>query len=125
MTYAAGYPLPSIFITPRRRAELAAERADAAATAVYEQLRSDLHHGLMNDPQAVIAVPSFKMSASDVFIDDLAGTDSDARRHILLRILGDAAKGEDVQARVALMFADLARRHAEFHLGDALMGEDF
>jgi len=42
-----------------------------------------------------------------------------------IRLLGDAAKGEDVQLRASAFLADIASRHAEFHEGDALMAEGF
>ncbi len=123
------YPLPSIFIQPSRRADLAAERRDTRGTALFVQLRDELQTALLTDPQAEVSTPGFKasggMSAADVFFDDFAGTDSDVRRHTLIRLLADAAKGEDVQLRASEFIADLAKRHAEFHHGDALMQEGF
>lgn len=120
--------LPSIFIAPSRRAALAAERRDARGTALYVQLRDELQAALMTDPQTEVSTPGFKpghTAAVEVFFDDLAGTDSDERRDTLIRLLADAAKGEDVQLRATAYIADLAKRHAEFHHGDALMNEEF
>lgn len=118
------YPLPSIFIAPSRRAEM----RDDMAARLYVELRCELMSALLGDPQTMVSTPGFKprhTSASDVFFDDFAGTDSDARRDTLIRLLGDAAKGEDVQLRASELLADIARRHAEFHEGDALMAEGF
>jgi hypothetical protein len=122
------YPLPSIFIAPRR-AERMAERADQRATELYVQLRDELQTALMTDPQIVVSTPGFKaggrMTAAEVLMDDLAGVDADERVHTLVRLLADAAKGEDVHLRAAAYIADLAQRHAEFHHGDALLAEEF
>lgn len=117
------YPLPSIFIAPSRRAEV----RDDMAARLYVELRRELMSALLGDPQTMVSTPGFKhsTSASDIFFDDFAGTDSDARRDTLIRLLGDAAKGEDVQLRASELLADIARRHAEFHEGDALMAEGF
>lgn len=118
--------LPSIFIQPTRRAEIRTERS----TQLFVQLRDELQSALMTDPQREVSVPGFRddgteMTACDVFFDDLAGTDSDLRRHTLVRLLADAARGQDVQMRATAYIADLARRHAAFHEGDALMREGF
>ena len=82
----------------------------------------------MGDPQTMVSTPGFKprhTSASDVFFfDDFAGTDSDARRDTLIRLLGDAAKGEDVQLR-ALRVPGRHRQPSRGvpNEGDALMAE--
>lgn len=118
------YPLPSIFSAPSRRAE----RRDDMAARLYVELRRELMSALLGDPQTMVSTPGFKprhTSASDVFFDDFAGTDSDARRDTLIRLLGDAAKGEDVQLRASAFLADIASRHAEFHEVDALAAEGF
>lgn len=122
------YPLTSILIAPTRRAELRAERESQRANDLYTQLRNELQTALLNDPQAMVSTPGFKpvqMTAVDVFFDDFAGTGSDERQHALVRLLADAAKGEDVQLRAAAFLADIAQRHAEFHHGDALLLEEF
>lgn len=121
------YPLPSIFIQPTRRAEIRAERRTERGTQLFVQLRDELQSALMTDPQRVVSTPGARgdWTACDLFFDDLAGTDSDLRRHTLVRLLADAARGEDVQMRASLYIADLARRHAAFHEGDALMREGF
>jgi len=121
------YPLPSIFIEPRRR-ERMAERSDQVSSAVFTQLRDELHTALLNDPQAKVWTPGFRPTqqpAADIFFDDYAGIDSDERQHRLVKLLADAAKGENVQVRAAELIADLCTRHAEFHLGDALVNEEW
>lgn len=122
------YPLPSIFISPRRAAVLA-EKADDRASQLFVQLRDEMQHALMTDPQIVVSTPAFglrrRMTAAEVLMDDLAGVDADERVHTLVRLLADAAKGEDVHLRAAAYIADLAQRHAEFHHGDAVMNEEW
>lgn len=121
------YPLPSIFIESSRKAAIA-ERSGQVSSAVFVQLRDELKNALLTCPQAVVWTPGFskqKFTAVDVFFDDIAGTDSDERQHRIVSLIGAAARGEDVQVRAAELIADMATRHAEFHLGDALIGEEF
>ena len=98
------------------------------AARLYVQLRSKTDETRCWATRRRSSTPRLQAaptSASDVFFDDFAGTDSDARRGLLIRILGDAAEGRDVQLR-----ASTAGRHRqppcrEFHEVDALAAEGF
>lgn len=115
---------PDIVIAPTRQARAWREARDDHAAGCFDNLRSELTAALLSDPQAKVSTPGFgakTMPAAEVFLDDYAGIGSDERLHTLVRLLGDAAKGEDVQIRAMALIADLATRHAEFHVGDALI----
>lgn len=116
--------LPEIFISPTRKARDFRERRDDIGGAVYDALRLELRDALLNEPQRMVRTPGYgtkQATAADLFLDDYAGTGSDERLHLLVRVLADAAKGEDVQLRAMQIIDSLCMRHAEFHEGDALI----
>jgi hypothetical protein len=116
--------LPSIFIAPTRRArQVFAEHRDDIGGECFDRLRNELTAALLNAPQSLVSTPGYgtkQMPAAEVFLDDYAGIGSDARLHILVTLLADAAKGQDVQLRAMALIDDLGRRFAEFHVDDAV-----
>lgn len=116
-----------IVIEATRRARHA-ERASERDAHLYESLAEELQAALRFNPKLVVRTPGFGKHytvAADVFLDDYAGIGSDERLFALVKILGDAANGENVQARCSALIADLAKRHAAFHLADAIMAEEY
>lgn len=121
-------PLPDIFVQATRQARhVDAPRVDRSdfQAMVYVNLRDELLNALLDEPARIVRTPGYpaaqRMSAEDILIDSTAGVGSDARVHQIALILAKAAKGGDLQALA--LFSDLAREHAEFHLEDAVAGD--
>lgn len=121
-------PLPDIFVQATRPARVyeapPVDRSDFHSM-VYVNLRDELMNALLDEPSRIVRTPGFphnqRKSAEDILIDSTAGRGSEARVHQIAMILATAAKGGDLQALA--LFSDLAREHAEFHLEDAVTGD--
>lgn len=87
-------------------------------------LRKDVQAALMEDPQRDVWAPGSAddlggrayVPAVEVFGESLG----EERMHVLLRLLADAARGDDtVQLRASLLLSNVAAEHANFHAADA------
>jgi hypothetical protein len=101
---------------------------DEQMARARQSLYTEYLDALMQDPQRMVRTPAFgkhqqAMSAVDLFFDALAGRDADAQQHAIVRLLADAAKGEDIQLRATLLLQTCAKAFAEWHAEDAVMGE--
>lgn len=101
------------------------ERRSATETECYDNLRAELLDALTDDPQRIVKTPAFgkriHYTAAQVLLDSLQGT-AKANEvdplHLLIGILADAARGEDVQLRATLFMDIETRKHAAWHCAD-------
>ena len=92
----------------------------------YDRLHAEFIAAIYADPARLIHTPGFKpaqTSVADVWADWEAGTDGDALKHEALRIIVLAAQGQDAQLRAQALIAQVAKKHAAFHEGDAEASE--
>lgn len=115
------YAPQAVWPRPRRltleeRAEARAEREREAHIALRDEMRA----ALLGDPQTPVRAPSLckhLTPAADV-VADLCGWGGEDLWHDALRIIGDAAKGTDVELRAQALVAALADRYADREASD-------
>lgn len=121
---------------PEKSALLELFRPDDAKTTVCvgdaidsarRALRKELQTALMEDPQREVWTPG----GGDLIggrnytpaVRILFDSFGDEREHEVARLLADAAKGDDVQVRAALLLSTVDAEHAKFHAEDAARQE--
>jgi hypothetical protein len=106
------------------------EFEEAERTLTYAQhhkaLMQELIDSIIANPAAEVRTPGFtvgtRMTATEVVEDLLAGKDSEAETHALMRVLGRCAAGKmdhETHLLASGLLASLARKHANFHADEA------
>ena len=92
-------------------------QADEFAAKAHADLRNELFEAIQANPHAtIVRTPGFgarRYTAAEVVCDQI---DSDAKVTLtLLKLLNDAAFGENVQQRSADLLQAFAKTHADYH----------
>lgn len=92
-------------------------QADDFAAKAHADLRTELLDAIQANPHAtIVRTPGFgarRYTAAEVVCDQI---DSDAKVTLsLLKMLNDAAFGENVQQRAADLLQSIAKTHADYH----------
>jgi len=112
-------------VTGAGRALDAQARRAALAGEAYVSLKAELLDAIAaGDASAEIRTPGYGYDStlSQVLCDDLFG--DDARASVVVALLRDAMRGEDVQLRAALLLSNAAERHARAHKDEALADDE-
>ena len=99
------------------------EAIDARLAAAHRMLYSELIGCWMKSPASMVQTPGFAqngMSVSEVISDHFAGESGEKHEAEMLRIIADAARGQDVKQRALFLMDQIAMAHADFHAEDAM-----
>ncbi len=81
--------------------------------------RADMLDALMNDPQRLMRTglggKKRMYTAASILNDNLGEVET----HRLIKLLADAARGEDVALRAAVLLSSVAKEYGEYHGADA------
>lgn len=96
---------------------------NARLAAAHRMLYSELIGCWMKSPASMAQTPGFAqngMSVSEVISDHFAGESGEKHEAEMLRIIADAARGQDVKQRALSLMDQIAIAHADFHAEDAM-----
>ena len=96
---------------------------DERRAQAHRNLYSELIGCWMKSPASMVQTPGFAqngMSVSEVISDHFAGESGEKHEAEMLRIIADAARGQDVNARALFLMDQIAMAHADFHADDAM-----
>lgn len=94
-----------------------AERIAKLEAELKVKLRADMLQALMEDPQRpmrICGVIRKSAPAAEIFSDNL---DTEAT-HRVIKLLADAARGEDVALRAALILSEASKEYGNYYAAD-------
>ena len=108
-----------------------AEDSIARFRDAIDQRRAQAHRNLysefvgcwMKSPASMVQTPGFPEKGQDVAYivrDHFAGKAGEKHEAEMLRIIADAARGQDVKSRALFLMDQIAMAHADFHADDAM-----
>lgn len=96
---------------------------DERRAQAHRNLYSEFVGCWMKSPASMVQTPGFAqngMSVAEVITDHFAGPSGEKHENEMLRLIADAARGQDVQSRALFLMDQIALAHADFHADDAM-----
>jgi len=96
---------------------------DERRAQAHRNLYSELIGCWMKSPASMVQTPGFAQNGHDVAYivrDHFAGEAGEKHEAEMLRIIADAARGQDVKSRALFLMDQIALAHADFHADDAM-----
>lgn len=99
------------------------DAVNARLAAAHQMLYRELIGCWMKSPASMVQTPGFAQNGHDVAYvirDHFAGPSGEKHEAEMLRIIADAARGQDVKQRALFLMDQIAIAHADFHAEDAM-----
>ena len=96
---------------------------DERRAQAHRNLYSEFVGCWMKSPASMVQTPGFAQNGHDVAYivrDHFAGKAGEKHEAEMLRIIADAARGQDVKSRALFLMDQIAMAHADFHADDAM-----